>query len=496
MLKDCRRSQYELRAMNAFKHKSSLRKNIQTGLVSLLFESRSEELDTEIIHHISSVEYPEFYSGKLSTKDSHRIVDVGSSSYFIASPRHSHNPIIYTSQSFLDLTGYSAKQVFGKPYPLINGEKSDKNTITNMESCISKGEDSSFKLLVYRSDGSSFDCMFDSYVIRDHNNTAITITCVVIPIKIDKSIPISCHQNSSKCSIPDNLIHEETIEREDFIACIVQTQPTLPPDQSLLSPLSIEDNLSIGSYSSSSSEDIDITDGDGGLMDHSESPTVILLPHYPQSRGIKQGCYGLSVSDMELLSIQPNSPRKSSRKSQLFLQQQQKQQQELEQPQRKKEEKEVDRMLLSLDDMGDFIYIAPKCQRSSSSSGDEFEEACQAKFIASYSRSSEKAKDERSISSSCRSSSSKKNSQKCKKDSDKSIPLPKDTKEYYLRLGISNPRQRPVLRRSISRTEDLNDYFSVASKRTSSNISFPIMVFHTVVYNDNNIVNTVDFWTW
>mmetsp|Transcript_19277 Transcript_19277/g.43694 ORF Transcript_19277/g.43694 Transcript_19277/m.43694 type:complete len:522 (+) Transcript_19277:247-1812(+) len=80
----------------------------------------------------------------------------GKQNFVITDPHLPDNPIIYASQGFLDITGYSLDQVLGRNCRFIQGPLTDLDEVAKMRKAISEGADTSVCLLNYRMDGSTF----------------------------------------------------------------------------------------------------------------------------------------------------------------------------------------------------------------------------------------------------------------------------------------------------------------------------------------------------
>lgn len=476
MIKDILKSKRELRARNAFNYKRSLRKNLQGGVTRLFGSNSVDEVHVEL-NLESQTECPEFNSCKLSVGNSHRVVDIGSSLYFITNPRLTNNPIIYASQSFLDLTGYTSKQIFGKPYPFIHGQETDKGTLSLMKKSVIRGTDSSFKILVYRSNGSSFDCMFDSYFIRDLNNTITNITCIVVPLKIENISNINS-QESSVSKVSDNI--GLNISAEECVCCVVVAEP-----DSQIKTNNATQNVN-------SSDNIPIS-GDhclppSNVTNRHETVELIPLQNINQKKIPNKKSYALDLSDLDFLISHQNFAYGSNRQVTIHP-----------------NIGEEDVTVVNFDDSGDFVYIPPRNNNirnmyNTNVMSEETVKLCVSNFL---------------VSSSLHKSSILKHQQNPTSVVFEKALLPKDTENYYLRIGISSPDKRPVLRRSESRSINLFAFFNnhsseidncYNSKKQSKKKPFvPISLvnvwnnlYYDVIYNmsSHSVANVENFWSW
>lgn len=76
--------------------------------------------------------------------------------FLITDPALPDNPIVYASQGFLKLTGYSLEEVLGRNCRFLQGPETDPRTIERIRNAVDKGEDVTEVILNYRRDGSPF----------------------------------------------------------------------------------------------------------------------------------------------------------------------------------------------------------------------------------------------------------------------------------------------------------------------------------------------------
>lgn len=91
----------------------------------------------------------------------------------VTDPNQHDNPIIFCNAAFRKLTGYSDEEVVGRNCRLLQGPKTNSETVTRIRQAVSKGEDVAVDILNYRKDGSTFwNAVFISPV-RDDNGKII-----------------------------------------------------------------------------------------------------------------------------------------------------------------------------------------------------------------------------------------------------------------------------------------------------------------------------------
>ena len=77
------------------------------------------------------------------------------------------NPIVYATQGFLNLTGYSLDQVLGRNCRFLQGPETDPKAVEKIRRAIEDGSDMSVCLLNYRVDGTTFWNQFFIAALRD-----------------------------------------------------------------------------------------------------------------------------------------------------------------------------------------------------------------------------------------------------------------------------------------------------------------------------------------
>jgi PAS domain S-box-containing protein len=121
--------------------------------------------------------------------------------FAISDPSLPDNPIVYVSQGFLDLTGYSLDQVLGRNCRFLQGPGTDQAAVDVIRKGVREGVDTSVCLLNYKADGSPFWNQFFVAALRDAENNVVNfvgVQCEVSKAVVDKHIsegktPASAH---------------------------------------------------------------------------------------------------------------------------------------------------------------------------------------------------------------------------------------------------------------------------------------------------------------
>mmetsp|Transcript_1175 Transcript_1175/g.1538 ORF Transcript_1175/g.1538 Transcript_1175/m.1538 type:complete len:367 (+) Transcript_1175:129-1229(+) len=87
--------------------------------------------------------------------------------FVVTDPGLPDNPIVYASQGFLNLTGYSLDQILGRNCRFLQGPETDPKAVERIRKAIEQGHDMSVCLLNYRVDGTTFWNQFFIAALRD-----------------------------------------------------------------------------------------------------------------------------------------------------------------------------------------------------------------------------------------------------------------------------------------------------------------------------------------
>lgn len=111
--------------------------------------------------------------------------------FAISDPTLPDNPIVYVSQGFLDLTGYSLDQVLGRNCRFLQGPGTDQSAVDVIRKGIQEGLDTSVCLLNYKADGTPFWNQFFVAALRDAENNVVNyvgVQCEVSKAVVEKHI--------------------------------------------------------------------------------------------------------------------------------------------------------------------------------------------------------------------------------------------------------------------------------------------------------------------
>ena len=111
--------------------------------------------------------------------------------FAISDPSLPDNPIVYVSQGFLDLTGYSLDQVLGRNCRFLQGPGTDQSAVDIIRKGVREGVDTSVCLLNYKMDGTPFWNQFFVAALRDAENNVVNfvgVQCEVSKAVVEKQM--------------------------------------------------------------------------------------------------------------------------------------------------------------------------------------------------------------------------------------------------------------------------------------------------------------------
>ena len=116
--------------------------------------------------------------------------------FVISDPSLPDNPIVYASQGFLALTGYTLDQVLGRNCRFLQGPATDPKAVEKIRKGIEKGDDTTVVLLNYRIDGSTFWNQFFVAALRDGNGTIVNY--LGVQCKVSEEYANAFEKNTEK----------------------------------------------------------------------------------------------------------------------------------------------------------------------------------------------------------------------------------------------------------------------------------------------------------
>jgi PAS domain S-box-containing protein len=103
-------------------------------------------------------------------------------SFVITDPSLQDNPIVFASDDFLTLTGYSREDVLGRNCRFLQGEETSKDKLDAIRKGLATGEDVSVTLVNYTADGTPFWNKLFIAALRDAQNNIVNFIAVIVKV--------------------------------------------------------------------------------------------------------------------------------------------------------------------------------------------------------------------------------------------------------------------------------------------------------------------------
>lgn len=116
--------------------------------------------------------------------------------FVITDPSMPDNPIVFASQGFLNLTGYSLDKVLGRNCRFLQGPATDPRTVARIRAGIEKGEDTTTVILNYRADQTTFWNQFFVAALRDGEGNIVNYLGVQCKVSDDYAVAFIKHEQS------------------------------------------------------------------------------------------------------------------------------------------------------------------------------------------------------------------------------------------------------------------------------------------------------------
>lgn len=108
----------------------------------------------------------------------------GQQNFVLSDPRLPDNPIVYASDGFYQLTGYTREQVLGRNCRFLQGPGTDPKAVDVIRTAVANGTDATTCLLNYKADGTPFWNQFFVAALRDSDNCIVNyvgVQCAIDP---------------------------------------------------------------------------------------------------------------------------------------------------------------------------------------------------------------------------------------------------------------------------------------------------------------------------
>jgi len=118
--------------------------------------------------------------------------------FVVTDPSLPDNPIVYASQGFLNLTGYSLDQILGRNCRFLQGPETDPKAVEHIRKAIEQGNDMSVCLLNYRVDGTTFWNQFFIAALRDASGTVTNFVGVQCKVSDQYAATVTKQQDDEE----------------------------------------------------------------------------------------------------------------------------------------------------------------------------------------------------------------------------------------------------------------------------------------------------------
>lgn len=161
----------------------------------------------------------------LSRQDFNLIASIKQSqeSFVITDPSLQDNPIVYASEGFLELTGYSREQVLGRNCRFLQGTDTDSNKVAEIRKGLLNGDDVSVTIRNYCADGTPFWNKLFIAALRDAQNNIVNYIGVSVKVAGDPNEPTNENDGVLNGNSTVKMLSNETAEEAtlDFDAAVM-----------------------------------------------------------------------------------------------------------------------------------------------------------------------------------------------------------------------------------------------------------------------------------
>ncbi|XP_039029474.1 phototropin-2-like [Hibiscus syriacus] len=126
-----------------------------------------EELMTKDIERVDSLEDGEREMNIRQGMDLGTTLERIEKNFVITDPRLPDNPIIFVSDSFLELTEYTREEILGRNCRFLQGPETDQETVSNRRDAIKEQTEITVQLINYTKNGKKFWNLFHLQPMRD-----------------------------------------------------------------------------------------------------------------------------------------------------------------------------------------------------------------------------------------------------------------------------------------------------------------------------------------
>jgi PAS domain-containing protein len=108
-----------------------------------------------------------------------RSLATGQKCFVLSDPKLPDNPIVFASEGFYQMTGYTSKEVLGRNCRLLQGPGTNPKGVDIIRKAVATGSDATVCLLNYKADGTPFWNQFFLAALRDQDNCIVNYVRIV-----------------------------------------------------------------------------------------------------------------------------------------------------------------------------------------------------------------------------------------------------------------------------------------------------------------------------
>ena len=123
-----------------------------------------------------------------------RAIQAVSQGILITDPNQKDNPIFYASAGFERLTGYKSDELIGKNCRILQGQATDKETVSKLRKAILVGDQCTVEILNYRKDGVAFWNELSISPVRDEVGRLTHFVGIQVDITARRTLEGQFHQ--------------------------------------------------------------------------------------------------------------------------------------------------------------------------------------------------------------------------------------------------------------------------------------------------------------
>lgn len=132
--------------------------------------------------------------------------------FCVTDPGLPDNPIVYATQGFLKLTGYTLDQVLGRNCRFLQGPETDPDDVQKIREAVEKGNDVSMCLLNYRADGTTFWNLFHISALRDENGSILNF--IGIQCEVSEAYALAARKRKNGQMVKENDTKEKLADHD------------------------------------------------------------------------------------------------------------------------------------------------------------------------------------------------------------------------------------------------------------------------------------------